>query len=195
MIDHAVFRMMDVAANHSFTLAAAGEIHQHVFKVGNIRHGRFHFLLDGLREREVRFTFFHPVAVVLTVEPQQQRIAHVAEFGQPFHLGGHLVEHIAVRHEIMLAVAFQYIIFRDGQIGKLQRGKVVQKVIMVSADVNDFRTMLFHHLHDNFEEMRMCRLPFADTRFLQVPSVDDVTVQNQPSAIDSAQKIADLIHL
>ena len=47
--------------------------------------------------------------------------------------------------------------------------------------------------HDDFKKVRVFRFPFADARFLQMPSVDDVTVQNQSSAVYSTKKITDLV--
>ena len=86
-------------------------------------------------------------------------------------------------YEIMLSIAFQYVIFCNGQVGELQGSKIVKKIGMIATYINDFRTVFFHHFHDDFKKVRVFRFPFADAGFLQMPSVDDVTVQNQSSAV------------
>ena len=97
-------------------------------------------------------------------------------------------------YEIMLSIAFQYVIFCNGQVGELQGSKIVKKIVMIATYINDFRTVFFHHFHDDFKKVRVFRFPFADAGFLQMPSVDDVTVQNQSSAVYSTKKITDLVY-
>ena len=80
-------------------------------------------------------------SVVLAVEPQQECIAYISQFGQPFHAGSYLIEHVAMCYEIMLSVAFQYVIFCNGQVGELKGSKIVKKIVMIATYINDFRTV------------------------------------------------------
>ena len=130
----------------------------------------------------------------MAVQPEQQGVAYVTQFGEPFHLCGHLVEHISVGHEIMLSVTFQHEVFHDVQIGELQGSQIVEKIIMVPPYINDFRSMLLHHFHDDFEEMRVLLFPFADSGLLQMPSVDDVSVHDQAVTVHPSQEVADLVY-
>ena len=79
------------------------------------------------------------------------------------------------------------------QVGKVHRCQGIEKVVVVSTDVNDFGPAVLHHLHENLEEAGMCGLPAARPVLADVPAVDDVAVEEEPFAVDAAQETADLL--
>ena len=95
-------------------------------------------------------------------------------------------------HQIALPVCIQNIIFHDREVGKGKRNQVVQKIVMIPTDIDNLRSLLLHHLHQDFKEIGMLLLP-ATTGFLELPAIDDITIQNQSIAIYVLEKMGDLL--
>ena len=47
------------------------------------------------------------------------------------------------------------------------RCQPIQEIIVVATNIDHFCSLLFHHLHDNFEEIRMLCLPLPGAAFAQ----------------------------
>ena len=185
---------MDVSADDSVAMFAAGQIGEHTLETGYEGYRFLDLVLDGLGHRKIRFPppGSHPVVEI--VEFQKSRIAYVSEFGQPFHFRGDAVENVAMRDEEPVSFGLEDIVSQETDVGQIDRNKIVKEIVMVASQVNHFCVVVLHHFHDDFKKVRVFRFPFADAGFLQMPSVYDVTVQNQSSAVYSTKKITDLVY-
>ena len=52
-------------------------------------------------------------------------------------------------------------VFNNLYIIKVQRCQIIKKIVMITTDIDNLRTEIFHHLHYHFEEIRMLRFPLA----------------------------------
>ena len=64
---------------------------------------------------------------------------------------------------------------------------------MITTNINHLCPEILHHLHYYFEEIRMFSFPFTQTAFLQMPSVNDISIQYQTVAIDWFKKTGYLL--
>ena len=85
-------------------------------------------------------------------------------------------------------MCIQNIIFHDREVGEGKRNQVVQKIVMIATYIDNLRSLLFHHLHQNFKEIGMLLLP-ATTGFLELPAIDDITVQYQAVTVNMFKEI------
>ena len=76
---------------------------------------------------------------------------------------------------------------------KLQREEGREDVVVVAPKVNDLRAPLLHFLEHNAHETRVRLLPAPTTP--QLPSVDDVAVEDQLVAPDMLQEMVHLVGL
>ena len=113
---------------------------------------------------------------------------------QPFHLRGDPVKYISVCHEIAFLSAIQLILFHDLDIREAYRSEIIQEIIVIPPDINHLSPAFLHHLHDDFEELRMRGLPLSCAVLFDMPSVDNISVQNQAVAIDGTQEIAHFLN-
>ena len=73
--------------------------------------------------------------------------------------------------------------------------KILQKVIMVAPDVYHLGDAILHHPHYRLEKEGVFRLPAAlPGSLLQLPAVNDIPVENQPVAVNSAQELRRLLN-
>ena len=108
-------------------------------------------------------------------------------------MGRNRIENIAMCHEIAFSLSrLQQIILYDRYIGELKRSQAVEKIIMVPHYIDNLRTPFLHHLHQYLKEIGMLLFP-AFTGFLQLPAIDDITIQNQSIAIYVLEKTGDLL--
>ena len=95
-----------------------------------------------------------------------------------------------MRHKITPAVTLVNKIPYNLYIIECHRCQPIQKIIVVATNIDHFCSLLFHHLHDNFEKIRMLCLPLPGAAFAQGPAVDNVTIQYQSPAVDGFQEVA-----
>ena len=152
-------------------------------------------MLDELGQGEIRLALLEPVPVVYAVDAQQGIVAYVSQLGEPFHVGSDGIEHVPVRHEISLVTALEFVVPHYADSPELQRRKILQKVIMVAPDVYHLGDAILHHPHYRLEKEGVFRLPAAlPGSLLQLPAVNDIPVENQPVAVNSAQELRRLLN-
>ena len=66
-----------------------------------------------------------------------------------------------MRHIITSTVTFVDAVLNNLYIIKVQWCQIIKKVIMITTNINNLGTEVLHHLHDNFEKIRMFSLPFT----------------------------------
>ena len=101
------------------------------------------------------------IVVVDFVQPQQEGIAQVTQLCQPLHVCSNGIEDVAMRHVVTLAVTFVNEVLYNADVVESKGHQTVQKVIVVAPHIDNLRSLFLHHLHDNFEELRMACLPLA----------------------------------
>ena len=66
-----------------------------------------------------------------------------------------------MRHIITSTVTFVDAVLNNLYIRKVQWRQIIKKIIVITTDINNLCTEILHHLHDNFEKVRMLSLPFT----------------------------------
>ena len=187
---------MDVSADDSVAMFAAGQIGEHALETGYEGYRFLDLVLDGLGHRKIRFPppGSHPVVEI--VEFQKSRIAYVSEFGQPFHFRGDAVENVAMRDEEPVSFGLEDIVSQETDVGQIDRNKIVKEIVMVASQVNHFCVVVLHHFHDDFHESRIIGIPSLGSRLpLYLPAVDDIAVQDKTVTIHRTQEISDFLDL
>ncbi len=68
----------------------------------------------------------------MTVEPQEESIARVAEFSDPFQPGSDGVENITMDDEVTFTERFVDMRSCDGKIPEIQGDDLIEEIIMVA---------------------------------------------------------------
>jgi hypothetical protein len=94
-----------------------------------------------------------------------------------------------VRHVVGFSVLYVNVVFHNRQIRKREWSKVIDKIIVISANVDNLCIVFLPHFHYDFEKIGVFLFPFAFATLLQMPSIDDIAIHNQGFAIDCTQEI------
>ena len=184
--DHFIGRLVDVAADDAVAMVGLGHFAELFFVVGDERHGRFHFGFHHLGEGVVGQAAAHPVLVVVAVEPEEEGVAHIAQFSQPFELGGNGVEDIAVHHEIFFSAALQDVGAFDDEGAEGEGEDFVEEIVVVAPQVDHFGVVPVEVFHEDAEELGVFFLPLA--RFAELPAVHNVAVEDERVAFVFAEE-------
>jgi hypothetical protein len=112
-----------------------------------------------------------------SIEPKEEGVAHISEVGNPSQVGGDAVKNIPVGNKKFLSAAFINHISLNGKISDLKREYLIQKVIMITAEVVDLGVVFFNHFEHSVKKTGVLPLPGAGLS--QLPAVDDVSVEDE----------------
>ena len=97
-------------------------------------------------------------------------------------------------HEEFLFAAFYDHILKDAEFALDHRDDLIQEVVVVASEDEDLCTMLLHNLHHCLEEVGVLEGPERIALLLELPSVDGVTVEDEPFRIYFSQEIDGMRH-
>ena len=81
----------------------------------------------------------------------------------------------------------------DPQIAEIDRQKSLEDIVVISAQVDDFRPLFFHLLQNCPDQLGVGIEPFPST--VQRPSIDDVSVEDEFLAARRLEELHDLLCL
>jgi hypothetical protein len=166
-----------MSADHTIAALLFGHFTEFLFIIGNEGNSLFYFLFHHLREGIVREAALDAVLIVVPVQPKQESIADVAQFGDPFQVCGYGVKDVSMHHEIFSVAGLMNVLSNDGEIAELEGQYFIQEVIVITAEIDHFCFTCCQPLHDQFEKCGVFFLPFAG--FAELPSVYDIAVEDE----------------
>jgi hypothetical protein len=73
----------------------------------------------------------------------------------------------------------------------MEWNQTIQEIVVISPDIDYLSALLLHHLHQDLKEVRLDLFP-ALPRALELPTIDNIAVQDQTTAIDTLQEVCHL---
>ena len=180
-------RGVDVPTHDADAISLLRDLSDVFLKIRNMIHGFFDASFDRLAERPVFFTTPSAVGVVEAVDFEQGSIAPVAEMGEEYEIFSHRIEDIPMQNEVTAGGAFVNVIFDDRKVFESEREKRAYNIVVVSAEVDDLGIALLQFLEDDADEARVSLSQL--TGAFELPSVDDVTVEDKFLAADVTEEV------
>jgi hypothetical protein len=112
-----------------------------------------------------------------SIEPKKESVTHIAQVGNPSQVGGDAVKNIPMGDKKFLPAAFINHVGLNRKISYLKREYLIQKVIMISAEVVNLGVVFFNHFEHSVKKTSMFPLPGAGLS--QLPAVDNVSVEDE----------------
>jgi len=193
LAQHLVRGCVNMPAHHASAAPGAGQFRNVLLEVRDMAHGRLHAGLDGPAEGPVLEPPPRAPHVVGAIDRKERLVAPVAEVRQEHEVLRHRVEDVAVEDEVASLHALVDVLVHDREVLELEREELGEDVVVVAAEVDDLRVPLLEHLQDDADEVRVGLRPLAVA--LQLPAVDDVSIQYQLLAAHVAQEVVNLCNL
>ena len=191
--DHADLGMVDMAAHHAVHAAHRGFTGHGLLEAGDIFDRILHFVFEPSRQRPIGQAETLAQREQRIVEAQRHAIGPVADMGEPFGIGDHPVEAIAMQHPKPLAVGA----VMDGLMDDLDAAEldptedlapsiIAGKLIVIAGHEDDAGAGI--DLAQDFgHHLVLCFGPVPAA--LELPAIDNVADQIERVAVVMGQKV------
>ena len=187
VFDHLVGGGVDVAADDAVAAFPLRQLLQLLLVAAHKADHVFDLHLHPAAEGEALLVAPAQPGVVGAVQAQQQLVAHGAHLGQPDVVGRHVVKAVSMHHEVAAMRGFVDVLVHQGEARELEGEELFQDVVVVAAQVDHFRSFLFHFLEHGAHKVRVLLRPAAGA--LECPHVDDVAVEHELLALAVADEM------